>query len=208
MGRAPPGSGRNAGRISPCRERLCTKAAVGIGGGEVTAEVERVVGRGMHRQEPLRRGGRLEPLQLALTSTNGDVRALGPVVLLLGRDVDCGAQAKIAKRSGVGRTLVGDPLVRGDPLLPEKLAHQLAGCSRVPPCLNQHLILGIDCPPEVHLLAADPDEHLVEVPSPVQHQPPSTKTPSDCGTEPITQRRIVSYDTSMPRSASRSSTSR
>src|SRR5882757_3937078 len=79
LGRHPPGSGRNAGRIPPCRDRLGAKAAVRAGGGAVTADVEGVVGRGMHRQEALRRGGRLEPLQLALPSANRDVRALGPV---------------------------------------------------------------------------------------------------------------------------------
>src|SRR4030095_9398788 len=55
-----------------------------------------------------------------------------------------------------------------------------------PPGLNQHLehlTLGIDGAPEIHLLAADPDEHLVEVPAPVRRRPPCTKTPSDCGTE-------------------------
>ena len=121
------------------------------GGGKVAADVEGVAGRGVHRQELLRRGGRLEPLQLAFPSADRDVRALGPVVLPLGPDVNCGAQAQIANRSSVDRTLVGDPLVRGDPMVPEELAHQLAGGRRVPLGLNQHLehlTLGIDGPPE------------------------------------------------------------
>jgi len=55
MGRHPQGSGRDASRIPPCRKCLGAKAAVRAGGGEVTAEAEGVVGRGVHRQEPLRR---------------------------------------------------------------------------------------------------------------------------------------------------------
>jgi len=73
LGWHPPGSGRDASRIPPCRERLGSEEPVRAGGGEVAADVEGVVGRGVHRQEPLRRGGRFEPLQLALAPPDWNV---------------------------------------------------------------------------------------------------------------------------------------
>jgi hypothetical protein len=57
--------------------------------------------------------------------------------------------------------LVGDPFGWRHSLLLEQLAHQLPGSGLVPPGLDQHvedLAFGIDRPPQVHLLAADPDE--------------------------------------------------
>jgi len=71
-------------------------------------------------------------LQLALASADRDMRAFGPVVLPL--DPEVGDSVGQQKRRAISRTLVGDPLGRGDPLLLEELAHQLAGGSRVREC--------------------------------------------------------------------------
>jgi hypothetical protein len=54
------------------------------------------------------------------------------------------------------------------PLLSEKLAHQPQRRPAVPATLDQHvkdLALVIDGTPEVHPLAGDPNNHLVQVPS-------------------------------------------
>ena len=56
-------------------------------------------------------------------------------------------------------------------MLLQELAHELPGRSLVPLGLDQHvedLAFSIDGAPEIHLLAADPDEHLVQVPSSVR----------------------------------------
>jgi len=53
-------------------------------------------------------------------------------------------------------------------LLLEKLAHQPQTGAAVAPALNQHvedLALVIDRPPEIHPLAGDPNDDLVEMPA-------------------------------------------
>ena len=123
-------------------------------------------------------GGRLEPLQLALPSPDQDMRTLGPVVQPLASKMVYGVEPQVTKRRAVGWILVSDPGGWSDALRPEELAHQLAGGSRVPPGLHQHLehlALGIDSPPEVHLIAADPDEHLVQMPAPMRRRAPCPK---------------------------------
>lgn len=94
----------------------------------------------------------------------------------------CTAQAEMVEPRPVGPAFVRDPGVGEDPLPPEQLAHQPGGCASVTPGLDQdleHLALGIDGPPEIHLAAADPDEHLVEVPAAMRHRPSFAKAPGD-----------------------------
>ena len=138
----------------------------------------------MHRQEPLRRGGRLKSLSLPLASSNWNVRALGPVVLPLGPEVGYAVEPQITKRRAVRRTFVRDSGGWSDTLLTEELAHQLAGCNRVPPPepTPRAPPLGIDGAPKIHLLAADPDEHLVEVPAPVRDR--SSRAQPTCNERP------------------------
>jgi HSP20 family protein len=67
----------------------------------------------------------------------------------------------------VGAQLVGDQQFRRETLLPQQLAHQPERRALVAPALNQHiedLALMIDGAPQVHPLAGDSDDHLVEVP--------------------------------------------
>ena len=70
--------------------------------------------------------------------------------------------------SAVGAQLVGRHSRRREALLAEQLAHELDGCALVPSALNQDLkdlALMIDCTPQIHVLARNPDDHFVEMPS-------------------------------------------
>jgi hypothetical protein len=66
----------------------------------------------------------------------------------------------------------------------------------------------IDGTPQVQPPAGDPDDHLVEVPDRARPGRPWRSLRAISGPNFSTQRRTISYDTSKPRSASSSSTSR
>jgi hypothetical protein len=86
-----------------------------------------------------------------------------PEPLLMGA-----GQTKVPERCSVGGELVGDQQFRREAQFPEELAHQAQRRPLVAPALNQHvedLALMIDGAPQVHPLAGDPYDHLVEVPS-------------------------------------------
>src|ERR1700750_89802 len=58
--------------------------------------------------------------------------------------------------------------LRPEALPAEQLAHELDGCAFIPSALNkdfENLALIIDRAPQVHMLAGDPDDHLVEMPA-------------------------------------------
>src|ERR1700750_2720703 len=101
--------------------------------------------------------------------------------------------------------------LRPEALPAEQLAHELDGCAFIPSALNkdfENLALIIDRAPQVHMLAGDPDDHLVEMPAIAR---PRTAAPQpSCDNRPEFQHqlRTVSYETSSPRSARSSSTSR
>jgi len=108
-------------------------------------------------------------LSLSLSSSDRDVRAFGAVVEAFPRQMGPSGDPKFAERRAVDLVLVGHPLGWGDPLLLEKLPHQLASGRSVAFGLDKHvqdLAFGIDGSPKVHLSATDPDKHFVEVPSP------------------------------------------
>ena len=130
-------------------------------------KVEGVVDRGMHVEEALSRSSRFEPLHLALSSPYRLVRVLGPIVAPKPLFVWT-AQSQTAERRAVGAQLVSYQQFRHKPLLFEKLAHQPQRRPAVAATLDQHvedLALVIDGTPEVHPLAGDPNNHLVQVPS-------------------------------------------
>ena len=83
-------------------------------------QVEGVVNRTVNAEEALGRSSRLEPLQLALASSDCLMRVLHPVVLseppLMRTD-----QTETAHRRSVGEQLVGDQQFRRKPLLLEQL---------------------------------------------------------------------------------------
>src|SRR6202162_4725445 len=77
-------------------------------------------------------------------------------------------QAKMPKRGSVRVQLVSRQQFRHEALFPEQLAHQPECRTLVAAALNQHvenLALVIDSAPQVHPLAGDANDHLVEVPS-------------------------------------------
>jgi hypothetical protein len=64
----------------------------------------------------------------------------------------------------------------------EELAHQLSGSGLVPSGVDQHFehfALRIDGPPQVHLLATDLDEHLVQMPASMRFRPSRPKPSCD-----------------------------
>ena len=181
------------------------------GGREVTGNGEDIVGCGMHREETLRRAGRPEPLSFSLSSPDRNVRAFGSIVEALSREVGPSRDPKFAQRRAVDLVLVGHPLGWGDPLLPEEFPHQLADGRGVASGLDEYvqdLAFGVDRSPKVHPSTADPDEHFVEVPSRVRHRAMRPQAARNLRSERHDPPWIVSYDTSIPRSASRSSMSR
>lgn len=98
----------------------------------------------------------------------------------------CPSQLHLAKGSAVGRALVRNSRVWDHALLLQELAHQLLGRAPVALGLDQnieHLAFGIHRTLQVHLLAADPDEHLVEVPARVRLGAPLPQSGCDHGTE-------------------------
>jgi hypothetical protein len=89
----------------------------------VALKVEGVVNHTMQAWEALSGSSRLEPLQLALASSDCLMRILRPIVFpkpLLMR----AGQSQAPKRRGIGAQLVGDQGFRRETLLLEQLAHQ------------------------------------------------------------------------------------
>src|SRR5882757_8922369 len=75
---------------------------------------------------------------------------------------------EIPEGSSVRAQLVSRHRLRREALLAEQLAHELDGCAFVPSALNkdfENLALIIDRAPQLHMLAGDPDDHLVEMPA-------------------------------------------
>jgi hypothetical protein len=74
----------------------------------------------------------------------------------------------LPERRSVRAQLVGDQQLRHEALLFEQLTHQPKCCPTVASTLDQHvenLTLVIDGTPQIHPLAGDPHDHLVEVPA-------------------------------------------
>ena len=78
------------------------------------------------------------------------------------------AQTQLPESRTVGAQLVGDQQLRCEALFLEQLAHQPECRLCISPTLNEHvedLALVVDGAPQVHPLAGDPNDHLVELPS-------------------------------------------
>src|SRR5882757_9033844 len=92
---------------------------------------------------------------------------------------------EIPEGSSVRAQLVSRHRLRREALLAEQLAHELDGCTFIPSALNkdfENLALIIDRAPQVHMLAGDPDDHLVEMPAIAR---PRTAAPqSACDSRP------------------------
>ncbi len=105
------------------------------------------------------------------------MRVLGPIVLpqtlLMPR-----RQSKFPECRSVGSELVRDDNPWCKSLVLKKLAHQLQRGSTVTPGLDQevqNLTFAINSTPKIYPLAADRDEHLVQVPLVVRFWPAPSK---------------------------------
>src|SRR4051794_4168782 len=77
------------------------------------------------------------------------------------------SHAEMPQTRGVGPELVGHDHRRCEAVSLQQLAHQLHRRSPVAPPLDQYiedLAFVVDGAPEIHPLAADSDDHLVEMP--------------------------------------------
>src|SRR5271169_5985365 len=70
----------HADGLAPCGEGRSPELAIRVGGNEMAAGAERVVDGGVSGQEALRGPGRPEPLRLAFSSSDRQVRALNSIV--------------------------------------------------------------------------------------------------------------------------------
>jgi hypothetical protein len=114
-------------------------------------------------------------------------------------------------RRAVGAQLVGHHDTRRPTLLLQELAQQPLGRLLVASALDQgleHKAVLIDRAPQVVLLARDRHDHLVEVPLVAALWPASADPVGDLAAKLQAPLRTVSWLTSMPRTASISSTIR
>ena len=84
-------------------------------------------------------------------------------------------QMEIVEGSTVGAQLVGDYQLGCEALLPEQLAHEPQGGALIAPALNlyvEDLALVIDGTPQIHPLAGDANDHLIQVPPEARAGPP------------------------------------
>jgi hypothetical protein len=95
------------------------------------------------------------------------VTVFGPIVLSQSLLMVAG-KPKMLESSAVRAQLISRHCLRREGLLAEQFAHELDGCAFVPSALNkdfENLAFMIDRAPKVHMLAGDPDDHLVEMPA-------------------------------------------
>ena len=148
-------------------------------------KVEGVVNRTVHAEKALGGSSRLEPLQLALASSDRLMRILRPIVFPKPLLMPTG-QLQMPERGGIGAQLVGNQQVRREPVPLEQLAHQPQGRPSVASALNQHIenrALVIDGTPQIHSLAGDPHHHLVQMPAIAGPRATLAQPSRDHGTE-------------------------
>src|SRR4051812_694368 len=156
----------DAGNIAPSLEGTGTGGTVIVGGQEVATELEEVVDLAVAGEEPLGVARRLEPLHVPFSPSRRLVRDLGPVV-------EVAALAMLDPRQDLplGRAIAAQ-LVGHDhtghvvqPL--QQLLEEAPGRLGVAPALDQDVEQGavlVARPPQVVQLAADAEEHLIQVP--------------------------------------------
>ena len=154
---------------------------------------------------------RLEALHLPFSSSDRLMRVLRPVVLPQAL-LMAGRESNNLEGSPIGAEFVGHHDGRGGTVFLEQHAHQLHRGSSVSPARHEaveDLAFVIHRPPEIDSLARDADHHLATVPRSARLR---MRVPQAAGRErtdlSAPARRTASEDTSMPRSTSRSSTSR
>jgi hypothetical protein len=153
----------------PHPHRFTSELAKRLAGNEMALEVEGVVDGGVDREKSLRRASRLEALHSSLPQPDRQVRALRPIVASPAGDVSSGHAEKI-QCGPVGGAFVGYDAIRCEALLLQQFAHQLQRSHPVAAGLNQDIqnfSFAVDRPPQIHALAIDADEDLIEAPASV-----------------------------------------
>src|SRR6202035_2318521 len=108
------------------------------------------------------------------------MRILRPIVLSQALLMVAG-KSEMPKGSAVGAQLVGRHPRRREALFAQQLAHQLDGCRPGSTTLDQDLkalAFVVDGTPQIHVLACDPDDHFVEMPTIARPGTAPPQTPS------------------------------
>lgn len=112
------------------------------------------------------------------------MRVLCPVVLSQSSRSMTILQTQFGQRRGVGAEAIGSDRRRLNRLIPEQPLQQIQGCPCIPPTLDhqvQNLALIVNRAPELHLPAADPHDHLVEMPLVARSRPLAVQILCDLG---------------------------
>ena len=135
-------------------------------GQEVAAELEMIVDLAVAGEKSLRVPRRLETLHLPFSSSCRLVRDFSLVVQVTALPVlDPGDELPLGRTIApefIGHDHTGNVL---QPL--QQLLEEALGRLRTAPTLDQdveHDTVLVDCPPQVALLAADAEEHLIQMP--------------------------------------------
>ena len=132
----------------------------------MAARVEMLADRGVGGEKPLCLPRRLEPLHLSFSSSRRLVRILGPIVEIAALPVLDALEGLLPCRA-VARQLVGDDRPRDEARPFQQLAEEPLCRPGIAAALDEdiedHPGL-VHRPPEIMPDAADPDEHLIEVP--------------------------------------------
>ena len=113
------------------------------------------------------------------------------------------AQIELVERRSVGRQPVSRDRLRLDRLVVKEALQKSGRRLCVPPALDyeiEDLALIIDRPPQVHPLAADPADHLVQVPARRRLRPASLQPLGDQGAKldgPAADRLVADVDPSL-----------
>src|SRR5882672_8594429 len=109
------------------------------------------------------------------------MRILRPIVFSQALLMVAG-KSEMPEGSAVGAQLVGRHPRRREALFAVQLAHQLDGRRPVSTTLDQDLedlALVVDGTPQIHVLARDPDDHFVEMPTIARSRTAPSQAPSD-----------------------------
>jgi hypothetical protein len=172
----------DAGNIAPRLKGTVAGGSVIVGGQEVATELEEVVDLAVAGEEPLGVPRRLEALHLPFSSPRRLVRDLGPVV-----EIAALAMLDPWQDLPLGRTIAPEFIGHdhtGNVLQPlEQLLEEPLGRLGAAPALHQNIEHGtvlIDRSPQIVQLAADADEHLIQMPLVARPWPAALERVGEC----------------------------
>jgi hypothetical protein len=133
---------------------------------QVTPDTEEVLGDSVHRQEPLRLSGGLEPPHLSLSLSRRLVGNLRSIVPVSAGVVDDGRHDRSLRR-GITPQLVRDQPPRRASLTLQQLTKEAFSRTPIATRLDEdvdHVAVLVDSTPEIVLLAPNVDEQFIQVP--------------------------------------------